>query len=107
MKAVWTVVPDTERGGKMVNGSIVGPSKRKRQWIVNEVLVGDKVEAKRTELSAEFNRALYDALQINMRPILTKADVIPLVREHAAALKDVLQSKRYASFVQREEEVPA
>lgn len=106
VKAVRTLVPDESKGGRLVDGAIVGVSKPAfRFQIGNDPrLYASKDEAIAVERQQALHAAIHDALNLDhAASSFTRKDVVSCILANAAKLKSVLQTKRFKDHIKSRE----
>ena len=109
MNKVKVTAVDEEKGGKVINGQIVGATKTITKYEVEGRLFDSREEANLIEIGHELNANIFDALGLNLfaNRTLTPNSIVGLIRDNAVGLKKVLQSPRYwPLFKDQEQEIP-
>jgi len=100
MKTVRGVVADETKGGKVIDGFIIGAKKSIIRYEVDGRLYDSRAEAYQVEIGMELNVKLHDALQLNLMAgrSMTPREIVGRIKEHGFAVKQLLQTPRYASL---------
>ena len=107
MKTVRGIAADESKGGKVVDGFIIGAKKSIVRYEVDGRLYDSKSEAHQVELGMELNEKLHDILQLNLMAgrSMTPREIVGRIREHGFTVKQVLQAPRYAPLFRSQQAI--
>lgn len=99
VKSETVIIPDTEKGGRLVNGELIGPTLKVKRYISKSGVRCDTLtEAREENLLADLNYEIHKTLEF-VAGMIPVSDVRALIIRHGNKLKKVLQKKRYASLL--------
>lgn len=103
IKVVRVTQPDEDKGGKMVDGAIVGPQMRVNRWRIKDEphLFDDRRDAEKEIRNRLFTSELFDAMGfVNHRPTqMTPIQIVKLVQRKGKNIKNVLNQQKYAKLL--------
>jgi hypothetical protein len=107
VKSESVIIADTENGGRIVNGELIGPTLKVKRYIANSGLRCETLqEAREENLILALNMELHKAMDMTMvKSTLSQNDMKALIIKHGIRIKKVLQKKRYASILIPENDV--
>jgi hypothetical protein len=98
------IEPDTDNGGRMVDGIIVGPKISVNRWQIKDE---GKLFTSRSDAEHEIKRRnlhaqIFCALDLHVRghsQPMTAREVVQLIRQHGKSLKNVLIDQKYKALL--------
>lgn len=107
MQTVRGIVADESKGGKVVDGFIIGAKKSVIRYEVDGRLYDTKSEAHSVEIGMELNAKLHETLQLNFMAgrSMTPREIVGRIKEHGFAVKQLLQAPRYAPLFKNQQTI--
>ena len=93
-------VPDVDKGGRLVDGVLIGPRLSTCRWQIGSdaELFDDRSEAEKELKRREFNQAIFDAVKADLVGVCSTRDFVNIIRNNSRKLRKILTNKHFDCF---------